>query len=548
MLNLEISKLKKYFGDRLVIDIENLKVYSEDRIGIVGDNGAGKTTLLNIIAEKTEKDEGDIKRLGSFSYISQLEDEDYVFQNSDIYMKFNLKDKSTKNLSGGEKTKFKIAKALSSSSDMLLADEPTSNLDILGAQKLEEMLLSYKGALMIVSHDRELLDAVCNNILEIEAGRVKLYEGNYSEYIKQKELELRRKKFEYGQYVKEKEKLEKAVMELSTKASSMKKAPSRMGNSEARLHRKMGNQKAKANLDKAKKALRSRIDHLEAKEKPREKEKTIIDFEAVDKLHSKVVIEGENINKAFGKRTIFRSAEFQILSGTKTALLGGNGCGKTTLLKMILDKEKIRTSSALKIGYFSQDLGILEENKTILQNVLDTSIYNEDFSRLILSRLLFKREEVYKRVSVLSGGERVKLSFAKIILMGNNILILDEPTNYLDLHSIEALEDILMEYEGTILFVSHDRKFIKKLADNIMWIEGGKINNFKGSYEEYLEFINKSKKNDNLAEEKFILENKLSEIIGKLSMPSKKDDIEELDKEYKQILKRIKEIKSKMSI
>lgn len=548
MLNLEISNLKKYFGDRLILEIDNLKVYSEDKIGIVGVNGAGKSTLLNILCTKIEKDEGDIKHYGSYSYISQLEEPNYEVKDNELCSKFNLKNKDNSNLSGGEKTRFKIAEAFSKKSSILFADEPTSNLDISAVKMFEEMLLNFNGSVMLVSHDRELLDSVCNKILEIENGKVKLYDGNYSQFINQKKMERDRKEFEYTQYVKEKERLERAAVEIESKTVSMRKAPKRMGNSEARLHRKMGNQKSKAKLDKTRKAIYSRIEHLEAKEKVVNVEKANIDFETLSKVHSRVVISGENINKAFGKRTIFNNAEFEIFSGAKVALMGDNGCGKTTLIKMILnDKEKIKISKALEIGYFSQDLSILDESKTVLYNVMKTSVYNEAFARLILSRLLFKREDVYKEVSVLSGGERVKLSFAKMILTGSNILILDEPTNYLDLYSIEALEEVLKDYDGTVLFVSHDRKFIKKVATDIFTIKNHKINTFRGNYDEYLKFINKPKDvNVGAKNEKMILENKLSEIIGRLSMPGKNDDIQELDAEYKRILKRLREVKQSL--
>jgi len=548
MLNLEINNLKKYFGDKLILEIDNLKVYSEDKIGIVGVNGAGKSTLLNILCRKLQADEGSIKHYGNYSYISQLEEPNYNVKDNELFSKFNLKNKNNNDLSGGEKTRFKIAEAFSEKSSILFADEPTSNLDISAVKMFEEMLVKFDGGVMLVSHDRELLDSVCNKILEIENGKVKLYDGNYSDFIKQKERERKRKEFEYNEYVKEKERLSKAASEIEGKTVSMRKAPKRMGNSEARLHRKMGNQKSKAKLDKTRKSIYSRIEHLEAKEKVVNTEKANIDFEALNKVHSRVVITGEHINKAFGKRIIFNNAEFEIFSGAKVALIGDNGCGKTTLIKMILNcEEKIKISKALKIGYFSQDLGILDESKTVLYNVMKTSVYDEAFARLILSRLLFKREDVYKQVSVLSGGERVKLSFAKIILTGSNILILDEPTNYLDLYSIEALEEVLKDYDGTILFVSHDRKFIKKVATDILTIKNHAINTFRGGYDEYLKFINKpSEVNIDAKNEKMVLENRLSEIIGRLSMPGKNDNIEELDAEYKRILQRLREIKQSL--
>lgn len=547
MLNLEINNLKKYFCDRLILEIDNLKVYSEDKIGIVGLNGAGKSTLLNILCSKIEADEGYIKVYGSYSYISQLEEPNYDVRDKELCSKFKLNNNNN-NLSGGEKTRFKIAEAFSKKCSVLFADEPTSNLDISAVKIFEEMLSNFNGGVMLVSHDRELLDSVCNKILEIENGKVKLYDGNYSDFIKQKKMQRERMEFEYNQYVKEKERLEKAAVEIDSKTSSMKKAPKRMGNSEARLHRKMGNQKSKAKLDKTRKAIYSRLEHLEVREKVINLEKANIDFEALNTVHSKIVITGENINKAFKDKIIFNNAKFQIFNGDKVALMGDNGCGKTTLIKMILKgEEKIKISKALKIGYFSQDLSILDESKTALYNVMKTSIYEEAFARLILSRLLFKREDVYKEVSVLSGGERVKLSFAKMILTGSNMLILDEPTNYLDLYSIEALEEVLKDYDGTILFVSHDRKFIKKVAEDIFTIKDHKINAFRGNYDEYLKFINKPKNiNVNFKNEKMILENKLSEVVGRLSMPGKNDDIEKLDAEYKKLLKSLKEVNEKL--
>lgn len=548
MLNLKISNLKKYFGDRLILEIDNLNVYSEDKIGIVGLNGAGKSTLLNILCGKLEADEGYIKAYGSYSYISQLEEPNYDVEDKELCSKFNLNNKNNNNLSGGEKTRFKIAGAFSKKCSILFADEPTSNLDISAVKMFEEMLSKFNDSIMLVSHDRELLDSVCNKILEIENGKVKLYDGNYSDFIKQKKMQRERMEFEYNQYVKEKERLEKAAIEIDSKTSSMRKAPKRMGNSEARLHRKMGNQKSKAKLDNSRKAIYSRLQHLEVKEKVANLETSNIDFEALNKVHSKLVIAGENISKTFGKRLIFDTAEFKIFSGDKVALMGDNGCGKTTLIKMILNgDEKIKVSKVLEIGYFSQDLSSLDESKTVLYNVMKTSAYDEAFVRLILSRLLFKGEDIYKEVSVLSGGERVKLSFAKMILTGSNMLILDEPTNYLDLYSIEALEEVLKDYDGTILFVSHDRKFIKKVATNIFTIKNHKINKFRGNYDEYLEFINKPKNiNIDYKNEKMLLENKLSEIIGRLSMPGKNDDIEKLDAEYKKLLESLKEINEKL--
>ena len=300
MLILEINNLKKYYGDILLLQIDNLKVYSEDRIGIVGLNGAGKSTLLDIITNKTIPEEGSIKLYGSHSYITQLDELDEAFVDEKLIKKFNLREKKKEFMSGGEKNKFKIAQAFSKETNILFADEPTANLDIAAITKLQDMVKKFKGAVMLVSHDRNLLDNCCNSIMEIDNGTIKIYKGNYSKFCKQKREELDRQEFEYSQYVKEKNKLEKAAADIESRSKSVRKAPKRMGNSEARLH-KMGDQRAKAVMDRVKNAVISRIDRIEVKEKPKNIEKIKIDLKERVGLHSRILIEGENINKSFGR-------------------------------------------------------------------------------------------------------------------------------------------------------------------------------------------------------------------------------------------------------
>jgi len=307
----------------------------------------------------------------------------------------------------------------------------------------------------------------------------------------------------------------------------------------------MGSQNAKKTLEKKAKALETRLQKLEVKDKVNEINKIKVDILG-DKIYSKVIVEGKGVNKSFGDSILFKNVEFQIYNGTKTALIGKNGSGKTTLLRMIINGEEgINISNRAKIGYFSQDLSILDKNKTIIENVMDTSIWDENTVRSILARFLFKRDDVYKKISVLSGGEKVKVSLVKILMSDFNMLIMDEPTNYLDIYSIEALEEALISYGGTILFVSHDRRFIEKVADRIIYIEDNKVNAFNGTLKEYelkkIESQNESLKE--IQERRAILEYRLSEILGKLSMPSKDDDVEALDREYNEILKELKSIR-----
>jgi macrolide transport system ATP-binding/permease protein len=548
MLLLEAKNIKKYFGDRLILDIEGLNIYSEDRIGIVGVNGAGKTTLINVLSKKLEPDEGWVKLYGNYSYISQLDAPDGQTLSNEMASKFGVPSTWSMYMSGGEKTRFKLAIALEEKSALIFADEPTSNVDMEGIELMEKRFEEYNGALLIISHDRDFLDRLCNKILEIEHGKIKIYNGNYSDYAAQKKQEVERAQFEYEAYIKEKKRLQEVILETKQKVKSIKKAPRRMGNSEARLHRKMGNQKAKANLERAIKNIEKRIEHLEVKEKPKEQESIKLDLQDANKIYSKILIEGRNIYKAFGDKMIFENAEFSIYNSSKIALIGPNGCGKTTLIKMIMNKEApVKVAQGAKIGYFSQDMSILKDDLSIIENIMESSIYPENFVRTLLARLLFKREDVYKKVNVLSGGERVKVSFAKILLQDINLLILDEPTNYMDINSLEVVENALKDYDRTLLFVSHDRRFVESVANHIMTIENYKIKTFKGTYKEYLaskDTAKRSNEKEEIQKQILILQNRLSEVIGKLSMPSPKDDVEALDREYYEILGQIKELKN----
>ncbi len=476
MLLVECSNIKKSFGDRSILNIENLKVYSQDRIGVVGVNGVGKTTLINILCQRLQPDEGHVKLYGTYSYISQLEEPESISITSDMASRFNVESIWNGNMSGGEKTRFKLAYALSQNSQLIFADEPTSNMDIEGIELMEKSFEKYKGALILISHDRNFLDRLCNKILEIEDGRIKIYYGNYSGYAALKAKERERAEFEYEEYKKEKKRLQSVTIDSEQRVKGIKTTPKRMGNSEARLH-KMGGQKARANIERAVKNIEKRIDHLEVKEKPKEQVSIKLDIEDSNKLHSKIVIEGKNITKAFDKKMILDNAEFSIYNTSKVALVGPNGCGKSTLIKMIMDNDKsIRIAKGANIGYFSQAIDILKENYTIIENVLK-------------------------------------------------------------------------DYYSTLLFVSHDRRFVESIADNIMTIENHKIKMFKGNYKEYLDSKNKCEDNDReeIENEIFILQNRLSEVIGRLSIPSKKDDVVALDEEYNELLLRLKELKTNLS-
>src|SRR5690554_5359125 len=541
MLLIECKDIRKYYGERLILEIEELKIYEGDRIGIVGINGSGKTTLLNILSKRLEPDQGYVRTYGSSSYVSQIDDPDINILSDEMASRFGVDFSWKESMSGGEKTRFKVAAALEENSDVLFADEPTSNADMESIRLMEDRFRARNGTLVLISHDRSFLDRLCNQILEIEDGKVSTYKGNYTAYKDQKIMELERKQFEYQEYVRERKRLQSAIGEIKGKSSSIRQAPRRMGNSEARLH-KMGGQRAKATLDSAAKNIEKRIEHMERKEKPREEPKIKFDIPDSSRSHSRILVEGKNLNKSFDTRVIFKDSEFMIENGAKVALIGPNGCGKSTLIKMIMDGEEgIRVAKSAKIGYFSQDLSILNEGRSIIENVMENSIYSETFARIFLARLLFRKEAVHRKVKVLSGGERVKVSFAKILMEDFNMLILDEPTNCLDIMSLEIIEEALQEYNRTLLFVSHDRKFIGSIADQVMTIEGGKIDLYKGNYEEYL--AGKDKSLDKREEQIMVIRNRLSELISRISMPSKGDDLESLDIEYRNVLEKLNRIR-----
>lgn len=487
MLKIRINELKKYFGDRLLLDIVDLKVYQGDKIGIVGVNGVGKTTLLEIIAGNMDFDEGNLFVGEKKSkYISQLGEPVKKCINDKYKSLFQIEGIWRNSMSGGEKTRFKLAEGFESQASLLLVDEPTCNLDIDGIDLIIDKFQKFSGTLLVVSHDRHFLDAVCNKILEVDNGRCKIYNGNYSKYLEVKAAEVKRIEFEYNEFIKEKKRLTDVKRNIKEKSGKIKKTPKRMRNSEARLH-KMGGQSNKQKMENSAKAIQSRINQLEIKEKPKEEKIIKIKILESSKAYSKILVSGSKINKCFGEVEIFKNANFNIYNGKKVALIGANGSGKTTLINMILKGENIDISKGVKIGYFSQSMSILDENKTILENVMENSIHNTDFARLILARLMIRGDNVHEKLNILSGGERVKVSFTKIILEDINLLILDEPTNYLDISSMEVIEELLLNYDGTVLIVTHDVRFIKKVVDELLIIKDKGIKHFIGNYSQYQE-------------------------------------------------------------
>ncbi|WP_040203345.1 ribosomal protection-like ABC-F family protein [Neobacillus jeddahensis] len=534
MLLLAAHRIEKSYGDRLIVKADQLNIYYGERIGVVGKNGEGKTTLLKMLVNDLEPDQGTVQSFCPIAYIPQLGMQ--MENEMGRKLKSNWKVPTVEcSLSGGEKTRKKIAAALSSEAKLIIADEPTSHLDSDGVEKFEKEIKNFEGGVVLISHDRELLNNVCTQIWEIDNGTIHSFEGNYHDYVEQKQLLTDRQWFEYEHYTKEKHRLEQAALEKSQKSKSLKKAPSRMGNSEARLHKRSVGQK-KAKLDKGVKAIQSRITQLEKKEKPRTEEKITFDMNQFKQIHSKTAILFQQVSAKVGNQMLFRDVNGSIKPGSKVAIMGNNGAGKSTLLNMIANgSEGISVSKSGSLGFFHQQLENLDENKTILENIQDTSHYTEHFIRTVLSRLQFKREDVHKKVHMLSGGERVKTALVKVFLGNYNILLLDEPTNYLDLPSIEALLFVLKDYPGTIIFVTHDRYFVRELATHILIFENNT------SLLKDIDHLNITKRAIMKHErEDYLLaiEMELTEIVSKLSITTNKEDKELLEEKYLELIKK----------
>ncbi|MDW0091466.1 ABC-F family ATP-binding cassette domain-containing protein [Clostridioides difficile] len=548
MLLVKVENLKKYYADKLILDIDKLEILENDKIGLVGSNGQGKTTLLKAILGEIEIDEGYTYLTGSYSYISQSENNIGTCSHSKEKSLLNAPDKFEEYLSGGEKVKLKIADALSNKKNIIIADEPTSNLDKKSIGVLEDMFKRHEGALLLISHDRRFLDELCTTILELEDGKLKAYKGNYTDYLMQKDEEVKRADFEYQEYVKEKKRLEKALLYKKALSDGIRKTPKRMGNSEARLH-KMGGQTNKKKLDSNVKAIKSRIDKLEVKNKPKVSKKMNIKIQDGMEIISKNLVEVKDMTLKLENKLLLDNVSFKIKRGKKIALLGDNGCGKSTLIKEILaDKnDDIKINDKVKVGYFDQNQSLLDEEKSVLYNTKVNSSFDESFIRINLSLFGFKGDDVYKKVKVLSGGEKVKIALCKIILEDNNFLVFDEPTNYLDIKSMEALEKALINTDKTMLIVSHDRVFVSHICNYIIEIKDAKIREFDCNYEEYI--INRNKKTPSREkqtkkENLLVLENRLTTVISMLSIEKDNLKKELYESEYNELLKQISKLKN----
>lgn len=589
---LNVEHLYKYFNGQALLKDINFTVEDREAVGLIGINGCGKSTLLNIITgregyDKTPEGLGSVNIAGkaSIGFLRQnsglnseltigeemknafaplLETLDKMkvlekkmadggdidsisheyaelssyFEARDGY-RIDVKIKQVLNgmgfgstptdrvistLSGGEKTRLALAKLLLEEPNLLILDEPTNHLDFETLMWLEDYLKGYKGAIIIVSHDRYFLNKVCTRICEIEQGRLTSYRGDYSSYLVQKKMNSERQLKEYEAQQKEIAKLEDYVAKNLVRASTSKMAKSRQ-------HM----------LDRI-----ERIDKPLMYSKP-PKIKLEYDIEPTKDIVRVVdcpLIVGEGADK----KELIKSLTMNVRRGEHVAIIGANGIGKTSILKLIQgiiphEGGNISWGGNVKISYFEQEHAILDPHKTVLEEIMDRyPRLSEQQARSVLGAVLLTGENVFKPISVLSGGERAKLCFAIMALNRGNVLVLDEPTNHLDLSTKEVLEDALAEFGGTIILVSHDRYLLNKVASRIIEIKHDEVNSYEGNFDAYSEAVNAARQLKmqseaeikRAEEEKAYKENKAKQYRSKEQRAAdaqKRNRIRELEKE-----------------
>ena len=543
MIQLALKEVEKYFGGNRIFSNITFEVQSSERVGLIGRTGTGKTTVFKIIAgiEKQDKGSISIRKNSTIGYLHQIPDYPEHYKVIDVLktafeiqyeigkelkileeQMVSLKDRELENvlrkygelnelyeakggyeieekmskvctglkfndeflnrefliLSGGEKTIVILGKILLENPDILLLDEPSNHLDVVSIEWLEGYLKAYKGTVIVISHDRYFLDRVVTKIVEIEDGETSFYHGNYSYYVKEKERRVLEQFEAFKDQQKKIKAMEKAIKQL----------------------REWAIQGDNEKFFKRAESMQKRLDKIDRVEKPLiDQPKIKLDFNETDRS-GKDVVSIKELCKSFDHKKILDDLHLEIKYGERTALIGDNGSGKSTIIKMLLgeieaDSGEVKLGANTKIGYLPQNITFNNEDLTVLEAFREDMFILEGPARGILAKFLFYGESVFKKVKNLSGGEKSRLKLCKLIQNNINLLILDEPTNHLDIDSRENLEEALAEFRGTILFISHDRFFINKLAERICEIEDRKIVNYYGDYEYYREKKNEIKRN-----------------------------------------------------
>lgn len=548
MIILQANKLDKYYGVQQVLQGVSFTVNQGDRAGVVGPNGAGKTTLLRCLTGEAEPDGGEISlangiKMGyleqlsaeeagvtaweavmeSFSDLLQLRaemraaEQQMSQEGADLESLYARYARITQqyeqdngyaceamarrvlvglgfasddfarpwhSFSGGEQTRINLARLLVRSPDLLLLDEPTNHLDLAAVEWLESFLSAYQGTLVVVSHDRRFLDQVANRIIEVRPGQVRTYPGNYTAYLKLKaEQDLAAQRA----YEKQQEYIRRTEEYIARYRAGIKSKQAR--------------------------GRQSQLNRLERVANVAEGQHIFLHSEQPNVVSGEIVIEATDLEFGFAAKPLFSQVSFLLRRGDRVALVGSNGAGKTTLLKLLLGElqpcgGEVRWGSRIKTAYLAQHNEDLNPEHTLLQSLLDSTDFTNEQARNKLASMGFGGDEVNKMVTSLSGGERMRLALLKVMAGQPNLLILDEPTNHLDIESREVVEDMLDEFAGTLLLVSHDRYLLDRVVDTVMELKDGALTVYGGNYSYYRERLASQEREQRDKESKSTRENK----------------------------------------
>jgi len=561
MMTLQVRNLRKEFANRTVLDGVSFDLAQGERVGLVGRNGCGKSTLLRILAGELAPDEGTLHWIHPGIARAYLSQEDRWDPDRPLGEQLGPVDPALLGrcgidrallrrpagaLSGGQKTRAALAKVLAGSPELLLLDEPTNHLDTEGLDWLQDVLRRYRGTVLVVSHDRYFLDQVVTRILELENGRIREYPGNYTAYARQKQAERERAEAEYREYVRKKKQLEAAIRrerEWANRAHNARPDPT------ASPFQKGFDRNSARDHMRVAKAREKRLERIKV-EKPREQERVHLSLRGgTDVARNLVLAEGLGFTYD-GRRWLFRNASFYVQRGDRVAVLGPNGSGKTTLVRLLTGELKPAEGrlyvAPVRVGYLAQELETLDPRNTVLEEASGGNpAADQPHIRTLLACLLFRRDEVYKPVEVLSGGERVRLAVAKLLLADPDLLVLDEPTNGLDLASRERVEEALADYPGTLILVSHDRYLVQRLADCILHVADGRLEFFRGNYAEFTRRVGSwTETARSAAEEILLLETRLAQLSAALAAPQE-GEAEALQEEFIRLSRTLRALKQK---